>query len=189
MKIIKIKVPDGKKAEWKNNVLTLVDEQPKNVVDRIKTVDDAIKELGDDNILVKQLDNFCKRDTDGSEKDYGDILAFLQLRIVTAALNEGWEPKFTKDEYRWYPWFYFYTEEEYKNFSEEKKRRCVGRSNYDANADGGLVYALAGDASSFSDPVYGARLTFKSEELATYAGKQFIDLWADFVFKPRESRQ
>lgn len=188
MATIKIEVPDGKKAVWKNGVLTLVDEEkPKNVMDRIKTVDDAIKELGKDNILVKQLDNFCMRDTDGSAKGYGDILAFLQLRIVAAALNEGWEPKFTEGECRWYPWFYFYTDEEYKKFSDEKKRRCVGRSYYVAGAGGGLVFADASNASLDSNSGVGARLTFKSEELATYAGKQFIDLWADFVFKPRES--
>lgn len=184
MATIQIEVPDGKKAEWKNGVLTLVDEEkPKNVMERIKTLDDAMYELGEDNILVKQYTNFMQNDGDGVRSDYGDIQAYLALRIIAAALNEGWEPQFTTDEYRYYPWYYFYTEEEYKEFSEEKKRRCVGRVNYYAYAAGGLVYAGANCVSSDSSTVYGARLAFKSEELAVYAGKQFLNIWADFVFK------
>lgn len=184
MATIQIEVPDGKKAEWKNGVLTLVDEEkPKNVMERIKTLDDAMYELGEDNILVKQYTNFMQNDGDGVRSDYGDIQAYLALRIIAAALNEGWEPQFTTDEYRYYPWYYFYTEEEYKEFSEEKKRRCVGRASANAYASGGLVYAAAGSVSSYSYTNSGARLAFKSEELAVYAGKQFLNIWADFVFK------
>lgn len=184
MATIQIEVPDGKKAEWKNRVLTLVDkEKPKNVMERIKTLDDAMDELGEDNILVKQYTNFMQNDGDGVRSDYGDIQAYLALRIICAALNEGWEPQYTTDEYRYYPWFYFYTEEEYQNFSEEKKRRCVGRAYVNAVAYGGLVYADAYSVSSVSCANIGARLAFKSEELAAYAGKQFLNIWADFVFK------
>ena len=112
-----------------------------------------------------------------------DVVAFLKLRIITEALNEGWHPKFTDDEYRYYPWFYIYTKEEYDNFSEEEKRRCVGRASSNANANGGLVYSNAFDASSYSDAFYGVRLAFSNRDLAEYAGKQFIDIWADFVFE------
>ena len=112
-----------------------------------------------------------------------DVVAFLKLRIITEALNEGWHPKFTEDEYRYYPWFYIYTKEEYDNFSEEEKRRCVGRANSNANANGGLVYSNANNASSSSSTNNGVRLAFSTRELAEYAGKQFIDIWADFVFE------
>ena len=42
-------------------------------------------------------------------------------------------------------------------------RRCVGRSNNNANADGGLVYAVAFDVSSHSYSSYGVRLAFTGE--------------------------
>lgn len=112
-----------------------------------------------------------------------DVVAFLKLRIITEALNEGWHPKFTEDEYRYYPWFYIYTKEEYANFSEEKKRRFVGRARSSAHALGGLVYADSGYASSDSLTSVGVRLAFSNRDLAVYAGKQFIDIWADFVFE------
>ena len=111
------------------------------------------------------------------------VVAFLKLRIITEALNEGWHPKFTEDEYRYYPWFYIYTKEEYDNFSEEEKRRCVGRASDNAGANGGLVYSYAFNASSNSNSSYGVRLAFSNRDLAEYAGRQFIDIWADFVFE------
>lgn len=184
MATIQIEVPEGKKAVWKNGVLTLVDEEkPKNVMERIKTIDDAIKELGEDNILVKQLDNFCKRDTDESVQDYGDILAYLQLRIICAALNEGWTPQFTKGEYRYYPWFELWTKKEIEEMDEEARARVVYRSSYSANASGGVSCSSANYDASNAFACFGSRLAFRTSELARYAGEQFLDIWADFVFK------
>jgi hypothetical protein len=184
MATIQIEVPEGKKAVWKNGVLTLVDEEkPKNVMERIKTIDDAIKELGEDNILVKQLDNFCKRDTDESVQDYGDILAYLQLRIICAALNEGWKPKFMKNEVRWYPWFYLYTAQEIEEMDEEARARVVYRSYSNAGSSDGVSFSVASVDSSIAYANFGFRLAFRTSELARYAGEQFLDIWADFVFK------
>lgn len=78
------------------------------------------------------------------------------------------------------------------NISQTKKvdgpcGRCVGRSNNNANANGGLVYSNAHYASSYSHAYSGSRLAFKSEELAEYAGKQFAELFADFCFLPKDN--
>ena len=48
----------------------------------------------------------------------------------------------------------------------------------------GLSYANSNSAFSSSNTNIGARLAFKSHELAKYAGRQFIELWSDFSFKP-----
>ena len=48
----------------------------------------------------------------------------------------------------------------------------------------GLAYAYSNSAFSLSYTNIGARLAFKSRELAEYAGRQFIELWAAFSFKP-----
>ena len=189
-KTIQIEVPDGKKAEWQEvdgkTVLVMVDEKDNRpVTERIKTFEDACNELGEDHPMVSVYDALVSRangEQSLAEWMGKDVVAFLKLRIIADALNEGWHPKFTEDEYRYYPWFYIYTKEEYDNFSEEEKRRCVGRADSGANAGGGLVYSYAGDASSPSVTNSGVRLAFSNRDLAEYAGRQFIDIWADFVF-------
>lgn len=191
-KTIQIEVPANKKAEWQEvdgkTVLVMVDEKDNRpVTERIKTFEDACNELGEDNLMVRVYQTLIARagKTEQSLAEWmgKDVVAFLKLRIITEALNEGWHPKFTEDEYRYYPWFYIYTKEEYDNFSEEKKRRCVGRACSNASASGGLVYSYALYASSYSITSHGVRLAFSTRELAEYAGKQFIDIWADFVFE------
>lgn len=190
-KTIQIEVPADKKAEWQKvggkTVLVMVDEKDNRPVpERIKTFEDACNELGEDHPMVSVYDALVTRangEQSLAEWMGKDVVAFLKLRIITEALNEGWHPKFTEDEYRYYPWFYIYTKEEYDNFSEEEKRRCVGRAGSSAYASGGLVCAYAGYASSYSYASLGARLAFSNRDLAEYAGKQFIDIWADFVFE------
>ena len=190
-KTIQIEVPADKKAEWQEvggkTVLVMVDEKDNRpVAERIKTFDDACNELGADHPMVSVYDALVTRangEQSLAEWMGKDVVAFLKLRIITEALNEGWHPKFTEDEYRYYPWFYIYTKEEYDNFSEEEKRRCVGRAGDSAVAHGGIVYASSSHASSDSFTYNGVRLDFSNRDLAEYAGKQFIDIWADFVFE------
>lgn len=179
---IRIDVPAGKKAEWVNGVLTLVDETPKDnrpVTDRVKTFEDAVRELGDEHPFVKEWHL-----GDGLS---ADLEAYLKLRIIAAALNEGWEPQFTTDEYRYYPWFTLWTEEELAQKSEAWKKEhslwLFGGDSCDG-ASCGLAYAASYYAWPYSDASISARLAVKSEELAVYFGKQFIDIWAGYVFIP-----
>ena len=186
MKSITIEVPDGTRAEWnKDGFLTLVKNEKQDkrpVTERVKTFEDACNELGEDNILV-QAYRSADFNTSGNSKDVLDVIAYLKLRIIAAALNEGWEPQFTEDEYRWFPWFYLYAEEELKEKSEEwKKEHALVLWGGDANhgAYCGLACAISNYAFSYSYASFGARLAVKSEELAVYFGKQFSELWADF---------
>ena len=188
MKEITIAVPDGKRAEWINGVLTLVDEPKvdnRPVTERIKTFEDACNALGDEHPLVKEYWGVVNVDPDITQ----DLIAYLKLRIIVAVLNEGWEPKFEKGEYRYYPWFYLYTKEQYDELDDEKKGRCVFRSVSHSVANGGLSFASAFDAFSFSNSNGGSRLAFRTRELAAYAGKQFTEEWADFMFKPRTGEE
>ena len=150
--------------------------KPKDIRDRVKTFEDACTVLGIDPDEWKKKHLMFDK----------DVLAYLKLRVIAKALNEGWYPKFTEDERRYYPWFYIITKEEYDNLSAEKKRRCVGRAYSNAYAGGGLVCAVANDASSVSGTYGGARLAFSNYDLAVYAGIQFIDIWADFVLEIRD---
>ena len=183
MKTIEIEIPDGKKAEWINGVLTLVDESKvdnRPVTERIKTFEDACGELGNEHPFVKSYEKYVNT-ASGEE---ADVVAYLKLRIITAALNEGWEPTFDKDERRHYPWFYVYTKREYEELDEYEKKSCRVplRSNCHASAYGGLIFTNAIHAGSNSCAYIGVWLTFKTKELAEYCGKQFINEWADFLF-------
>lgn len=186
MKTITIEVPDGTRAEWnKDGFLTLVKNEKQDnrpVTERVKTFEDACNELGEDNTLV-QAYRSADFNTSGNSKDVLDVIAYLKLRIIAAALNEGWEPQFTEDEYRWFPWFYLYTEEELKDKSEQWKKEhalVLWGGNAGSGAYCGLAYADSNPAFSYSHAHLGARLAVKSEELAVYFGKQFSELWADF---------
>ena len=152
--------------------------QSQDIKERVKTFDDAVAILGNDNQAV--IDYYAIADKTCTE----DILAFAKLRVIAEALNEGWKPKFDGDECRYYPWFYIYTKEEYEKLDEDEKKACrvVGRSSYNSSANGGLVFANASNASSSSSSNFGSRLAFKTRELGEYCGKQFIDIWEKFLF-------
>ena len=149
-----------------------------DIKDRVKTFEDAVKVLGNDNQAV--IDYYAVADKTCTE----DILAMCQLRVIAEALNEGWRPKFDGDECRYYPWFYIYTKKEYEELDEDEKKECrvVGRSHSHASASGGVAYASAGYASSGSHTYDGSRLAFKTRELAEYCGKQFIEIWEKWLF-------
>ena len=182
-KKIEIEIPEGKVAEWQEingvTTLVLVDEvYNRPVTERIKTFEDAVMATGmtfpfDDN----QLSCLPK-----------DVVAYMKLRIIAAALNELHEttldefPKFTTDEYRWYPWFNLYKREDIDKIDEEGKKSLwlFGGSSYDG-ANCGLASADSNDAWSSSNSSLSARLAVKSEELAKYFGQQFIDIWADYM--------
>lgn len=156
--------------------------------DRVKTYEDAVNELGEDNPIVAAASSAQWRYPEAENKD---IVAFLKLRVIVAALNDGWKPRFVPGEQRWYPWYELISKEDYEAMSEDEKqeRRCVGRSLHYAYAHGGLVYSGAFGASSSSYAYSGSRLAFKSEELAEYAGKQFAELFADFCFIPKSDEK
>lgn len=186
-KVIQIEIPANKKAEWQevNGKLTLVcvdveDNRP--VTERIKTFEDAMKATGMTIPLSENQLSYLPK----------DVVAYMKLRIIAAALNELHEttleefPKFTTDEYRYYPWFYLYTQEEIDEMDEEKKKSLLlwgGSAN--SGAACGFVCSDSYNAFGASDSSIAARLAVKTEKLAVYFGKQFRDIWAKYVFKPQ----
>lgn len=149
---VQIEVPEGKRAEWKDGVLTPVDDAPRDITERVKTFGDACKELGDDHddvVLFRILNN---------ESSYllpKDVMAYLKLRIIAAALNEGWKPTFEEREERWFPWFVI--------------------------THGEIDYCYTGVGTSFIGN--GSHLVFRTQKLVRYAGKQFTGIWKDFLVK------
>lgn len=186
--VLEIEIPTGKKAEWVDGFLKLVDieqkEQKDNrtITERVKTFEDACKELGEDHKLVQQFKAIEKAIAEDKE-----ATAYFKLGIITAALNEGWEPDFTNDnEYRYYPYLCLWTKEELKEKDEAWKDdrnlqlwRGGGFSSHGAVC--GLASAYSDDAWSAALAAFSARLAHKTEELAIYSGKQFTELWANYT--------
>lgn len=157
------------------------DDRP--VTERIKTLDDAMRELGDDNPLVQHYNAYVEQ-MHGNFSDMDDITAFLKLRIIAAALNEWWKQEFTEEEYRYYPWFYLYTDDEIADMTEERKKEISlllwgGDANFGSNS--GLGCARSYSAFSASPSCFGSRLAVKTSELAKYFGRQFIEIWSEFM--------
>lgn len=191
MKEITISVPDGKRAEWVNGVLTLVNDTTlqtdvKPVTERIKTFNDACNALGDEHPLVTQY-----RLIYGAYKNdpvTEDLIAYLKLRIIVAALNDGWGPKFEEYEHRYYPGFDLYSQEDYDALGDEQKECYVlrsGENKLSYVAFGPRINASVGSACRCTNT--SSLLTFRTYELAEYAVMQFTEEWADFMFKPRKA--
>lgn len=151
---ITIKVKNARKAyEQADNKLikqvleTLLGAEnvkPQDITERIKTFEDACAELGMDSLLSLPYPS-----PEGNKERIA-INAFAQLRIITKALNEGWEPdEEDESQVKYYPYF--------------KK---------DGSGFRFFCYYY-----SYLGPSVGSYLCFKTSELAEYAGKQFTDLY------------
>ena len=120
----------------------------KDIKERIKTFDDVIRELGDDPEEFKNAISIMEEP---------DEIAYVKLKLIAKALNEGWTPDWSNGEWdKWYPWF------------KMDDSSSAGRFSFDGAVD------------RYSYSVVGSRLCFKSKDLATYAGTQFLDIYKDF---------
>ena len=142
-----------------------------NNIELIRTFSDAARAVG----IV---------DVEDWEENYAnlepDILAYFKLRIICKALNGGWTPTFMAEEKRYYPWFWLYTQEEINNMEdEEKQKRNLQLCKIGDYA--GFAYAFSRSVPSYTIADFGSRLCLKSDELATYCGKQFTELWMTFT--------
>ena len=90
------------------------------------------------------------------EKYQKPLIANYQLMVIAEALNEGWTPDWSNGEWdKWYPWF-----------------------NMDNSSSAGR-FSFGGAGGQHSGSRVGSRLCFKSEELADYAGTQFLELYRE----------
>lgn len=164
---------------------TQADNRP--ITERVKTFEDACRELGN-HPFVKAAKAPCGQCDDCESCNVAnmesDLVAFLKLRVICAALNEGWEPQFTEDEYRWYPLHFLITEDEIEEEDEEWKQRKALIDTGDYVTDfAGFAYAHSHYVASDATALIGSLLCLKSEVLSDYCGTQFIRLWADFKLR------
>lgn len=141
------------------------------VTEKIRTLDDARNFLGNNNLLVKAYNDFMER-ADYLNTLYTDfytenlnLTAFYQLRVICAALNEGWKPTFKKGEKIYHPLFTLFS----------KPPENIHTSDYD-----GFKYL---SVVTYNIHPISPDLCLKTPELAEYCGKQFIYNWANFYLR------
>lgn len=177
MKKVTIEIPEGKALKFKDGAYVLVDD---NIMERIKTFDDACREVTG----KSEEEWLAENETENMDKD---VLAYLKMRIIVAALNEGWKPTFKDGETRYYTYYWQYTKEEWDNLSKARRAElepsvCLVGGYSDYGSESGPLYVDSDYAWSHAYSNIGARLAFKSGELARYAGKQFFDIFKDFYY-------
>lgn len=80
--------------------------------------------------------------------------AFAKIQYINDVLNEGWKPDFNnRNEYKWFPYF------------EKTKSGWVFL--------GSLCFGSSG--------CMGSGFYFKSKELSDYAGRQFLDIYKEYL--------
>lgn len=88
------------------------------------------------------------------------LRSLVKLVTIAEAWNkaDGFVPDYSNsDQWKYYPWF-----------------------KYDHHT-AGFVYANTYTAATDTNATIGSRLCFKSSERAAQFGKQFIELWNDFL--------
>lgn len=169
--VLKIEVPDGKKAVWKDGTVVFEDV---DTIERIKTVDDAIQFLLDKGICEDILDSLFKLPKDSFE---WKVAAY---RAVVAAVTYSEQRHLTTGE-RWFPSIEFCRPGELKNCygntilgrikSEGEEFDVVG-----GNVDYGASAGLGAFRSCYGVSNAWALVSFRSvgsKKAALYISKQF----------------
>lgn len=137
-----------------------------SVKDRIKTLADACNALGRLHPLVENLANLNSCDK--------NLFAFVQLRIICAALNEGWVSKPGNVSY--YPVFKFFTEAEVKEMGNKTAEALyIIEPKFDTDF---VAVDYSFSAKSETD---SSCLRLKVPDLARYCGTQFIAIWMNYL--------
>lgn len=145
-------------------------------IESIKSERNAIVRLGKNNVFVKAYNIYSNSKLVESDPNFR---AFLLLRIICTALNEGWVS--TPDDVGYSPTFRFVSESGLRDIDNRGKKSSINRDelfflsrDFDTNnywaayCSGALCLSLG-------------CLSLKTPELAKYCGKQFIDIWMNYL--------
>ena len=167
---------DVAKTDEMKNVLKALfckDEEGKPNLDdytSIKTYEDACKALGEP--VFEEPEDMPKH-----------IVALMKLETISRALwGRTWKPEPDAEGAKWYyyPLFALYTQSEIDNMDEEKLGGLLSAvAHGGASAGFGCLYTNG--RSSYASAHHGFRLCQETSEKAEYFGKQFLELWAEYL--------
>lgn len=157
----------------------------------IKSYEDACEVLGLTPILSENRNKaLCAQFPDHYDFRQNmpkHIIALMKLEIISRALwGKDFQPEPDAEGKKtyWYPWFSLYTKKEMEEMSEENRKSLRGAllAGYaSSGAFAGFGCLDTHNRSSYSHAYVGFRLCQETPEKAEYFGKQFIDLWAEYL--------
>ena len=167
---------DVAKTDEMKNVLKALfckDEEGKPNLDdytSIKTYEDACKALGEP--VFEEPEDMPKH-----------IVALMKLETISRALwGRTWKPEPDAEGSKWYyyPLFALYTQSEIDNMDEDERGGLLSAcANSGAAAGFGSLHTTY--RSSYADANSGFRLCQEDSEKAKYFGRQFLELWAEYL--------
>lgn len=148
----------------------------------IKTYEDACEALGMVPIL-NQSDYELTDDNGYMVYFPPHIIALMKLETISRALwGKDWMPEPDADGSKlfYYPVFALYTQQEIENMDEDERVGLLSASAL-AGANAGFGYLYTATRSSYAGAYHGFRLCQETREKALYFGKQFLELWAEYL--------
>lgn len=173
-------------------------EEMKNVLKALFCKDEEGKPNLDDYTTIKTYEDACEalsvepifNEPNPIMNLYGveyevepHIIALMKLETISRALwGKDWmpEPDASGSKLFYYPVFALYTKSEIDNMDEDERGGLLSASA-SAGASAGFGYLYTGNRSSAADAYIGFRLCQETREKALYFGKQFLELWAEYL--------
>ena len=173
-------------------------EEMKNVLKALFCKDEEGKPNLDDYTTIKTYEDACEalsvepifNEPNPIMNLYGveyevepHIIALMKLETISRALwGKDWmpEPDASGSKLFYYPVFALYTQQEIENMDEDERGGLLSASaNSGANAGFGFLHTSyrSSNATAYS----GFRLCQETREKALYFGKQFLELWAEYL--------
>lgn len=161
-------------------------EEVKNVLSALFS-DEVNKPNLDDYTSIKTYEDACEalgeNVTYFSKSVPKHIEALIKLETISRALwGNTFQPKPDADgkDYYYYPWFALYTNKEIDDMDDDDRGALFSASaTHGSTAGFGGLYTNC--RSSNASAYVGFRLCQETDEKATYFGRQFIELWAEYL--------
>jgi hypothetical protein len=150
----------------------------------VRTLDDALRICG---VTIEQY----KAQTNGLPDD---VRAYIALRYIVEALNDGWTPSYAAREIRWFVWFDVLSDAEYGTLRPHDKAnwpiecRC-GRNGQYHHAIARVYQDRSPlvDGQGLMQGQYPIALAFRDESTARYAATRFSEAFLTLCFGSQRS--
>lgn len=147
----------------------------------IKTYEDACEALGAGSVLNEP--NPVMNLFGMEYKVPPHIIALMKLETISRALwGRTWEPNPDAEGSKnfYYPVFALYTQQEIEDMDEDEREGLLSASANNS-VTAGFNYMWTNNSSSHKSAGISSRLYQEDSEKAEYFGKQFLELWAEYL--------
>lgn len=173
-------------------------EEMKNVLKALFCKDEEGKPNLDDYTTIKTYEDACEalsvepifNEPNPIMNLYGveyevepHIIALMKLETISRALwGKDWmpEPDASGSKLFYYPVFALYTQQEIENMDEDERGGLLS-AYANIGAVAGFGFLDTNSRSSYAIANTGFRLCQETREKALYFGKQFLELWAEYL--------